>query len=81
MFHDNWYKQKLFQEILEKHDLWDQLLVDGGLEFNLICFVQDMLRDFRCNKTRQPWIGTKSTDVSSTHLILVTWTLAQSKLD
>ena len=62
-----------FRPILEKHGLWDQLRVDGGLEFSLICFVQDMLRDFRCNKTRQRWIGTKSTDVSSTCLILVTW--------
>ena len=44
-----------FRPILEKHGLWDQLRVDGGLEFNLICFVQDMLRDFRYNKTRQPW--------------------------
>ena len=45
-------------------------------DFNLICFVQDMLRDFRYNKTRQPWIRTKSTDVSSTCLALVTWGLA-----
>ena len=49
-----------FRSILEKHGIWDQLRVDGGLEFNLICFAQDMLRDFRCNKTRQLWIRTKS---------------------
>ena len=62
--------------ILEKHGLWDQLQIDGGLEFNLICFVRGSLRDFRYNKTRQPWIRTKSTDVSSTCLVLVTWALA-----
>ena len=55
-----------FRPILEKHGPSDQLRVDGGLEFNLICFVQDMLRDFRCSKTRQLWIRTNSTDVSST---------------
>ena len=54
-----------FRPILEEHGLWDQHQVDGGLEFNLICFVQDILGDFRYNKTRQPWISTKSTDVSS----------------
>ena len=65
-----------FRPILEKHGLWDQIRVDGGLEFNVICFVQDTLRDFRYNKTRQPWIRTKSADVSSTFLVLVTWALA-----
>ena len=65
-----------FRPILEKRSLWDQLRADGGLEFNLICFAQDMLREFRCNKIRQPWTRTKSTDVSSTYLILVTWELA-----
>ena len=58
-----------FRPILEKRGLWDQLRVDGGLKFNLICFVQDMLTGFRCNKIRQPWIRTKSADVSSTYLI------------
>ena len=62
-----------FRPILKKHGLWDQQRVDGGLEFSLICFVQDMLRDLRCNKTTQPWKGTKSTDVSSTCLVFVTW--------
>ena len=65
-----------FRPILEKHGLWDQLRVDGGLEFNLICFVQDMLKDFRNNKAREPWIKAKSTDVSSICLVLVTWVLA-----
>ena len=65
-----------FSRILEKHGLWDQLRVDGGLEFNLICFVNDMLRDFRYNKTRQTRIRNKSTNVSSTCLVLVTWALA-----
>ena len=64
-----------FRPILEKHGLWDELQVNGGLEFNLICFVEDMQRDFRCNKTRQTWIRPKSTDVSSTYLVLVTWAL------
>ena len=61
-----------FGPVLETHGLWHQLRVDGGLEFNLICFVQDMLREFRHNKTKQSWIRTKSTDVSSTCLVLVT---------
>ena len=68
--------QNYFRPILEKHGLWDQLRVDRGLEFNLICFVQEMLRDFRYIKTRQLWIRTKSTDVSSTYSVLVTWALA-----
>lgn len=50
--------------MLEKYGLWDQLRVDGGLEFTLICFVQEMVRDFRSNQTRKPWLRTKSTDVS-----------------
>ena len=64
-----------FRPILENYGLWDHCRVDGGLEFSLIYFVQDMLRDFRHSKTREPWIRTKSTDVSSTCLVLVTWTL------
>ena len=79
MFHDNRYKQKLFQANLR--ETWPMGSTSSRSDFNLICFVQDMLRDFRYNKTRQPWIRTKSTDVSSTCLVLVTWALAQNKLD
>ena len=64
-----------FRPILEKDGLWDHFQVDGGLEFTLIYFVQDMLTDFRNNKTRQPWLRTKSTDVTSTYLVLLKWAL------
>ena len=41
-----------FRPILKNHGLWNQLRIDGGLEFNLIFFVQDMLRDFTYNKIK-----------------------------
>ena len=69
-------RKNYFRTILQKNGLRDELLVDDGLEFNLIFFFQDMLREFRYNKTRQPWIRTKSTDMSSICLVLVRWALA-----
>ena len=62
-----------FRPILEKHGLWDQAQEDNGFEFNLVCFVEDMMRDFTCNKTRQPWIKIKSLHLSSTYFTLVTF--------
>ena len=59
-----------FRPILEEHGLRDERGEDDGLGF------QDMLRDFRYKKTRQSWIMTKSMDVSSICLVLVTLALA-----
>ena len=59
-----------FRPILEEHGLTDERGEDDGLWF------QDMLRDFRYKKTRQPCVMTKSMDVSSICLVLVTLALA-----
>ena len=43
--------------------MWDQVRVDGGKEFVLICHVQDILRNYRNNMLRDPYKVTKSTEV------------------
>ena len=42
--------------------LWDRVRVDGGQEFNLVCHIQEYLRDQRRNTTINPFKRTKSTD-------------------
>ena len=47
----------------ETYGLWDQVRVDGGGEFKLICYMQDLMRNARQNTTIEPFKTTKSTDV------------------
>ena len=42
--------------------LWDQVCVDGGQEFNLVCHIQEYLRNQRKNLTIDPFKSTKSTE-------------------
>ena len=44
------------------YGLWDQVRVDGGQEFNLVCYIQEYLRDQRRNPAINPFKSTKSTD-------------------
>ena len=48
---------------LLEHGIWDQVRVDGGKEFNLICHTQEHLQKFRTNIARKPFHKSKSTDV------------------
>jgi len=49
---------------LERFGIWDQVRVDGGKEFRLICHIQEHLQNFRMNLARKPYHQSKSTDVS-----------------
>ena len=44
------------------YGLWDQVRVDGGQKFNLVCHIQEYLRDQRRNTIIDPFKSTKSTD-------------------
>ena len=48
---------------LQEHGIWDQVRVDAGKEFNLICHTQDDLQKFRTNIARKPFHKSKSTDL------------------
>ena len=48
---------------LLEHGIWDQVSVDGGKEFSLICHTQEHLQKFRTNIARKPFLKSKSTDV------------------
>ena len=43
------------------YGLWDQVRVDGGREFNLVCHIQEYLRDQRRNPAIDPFKSTKTT--------------------
>ena len=49
--------------LLLEHDIWDQVRVNGGKEFNLICHTQEHIQKFRTNIARKPFRKSKSTDV------------------
>ena len=44
------------------YGLWEQVCVNSGQEFNLVCHIQGYLRDQRRNPTIDPFKSTKSTD-------------------
>ena len=49
--------------------MWDQLRVDGGKEFSLVCHIQDHLQNYRTNLGRKPYFMSKSTDVRQRDII------------
>ena len=53
---------EIYGNTVLKYGLWDQVRVDGGKEFVLICHVQEMIRDQRRNQSISPFKSTKSTD-------------------
>ena len=53
---------KIYRHFAMTHGLWDQVCVDRGQEFNLVCHIQDYLKDQRENPTIDPFKSTKSTD-------------------
>ena len=54
----------VFRETLLSYGLWDQVRVDHGKEFYLVLFVQEMLKVYRNNITRQPYVQTQSKQVT-----------------
>jgi len=55
------YKE-IYRHFTASYGLWDQIRVDGGQEFNLVCHIQEYLRDQRRNTTIEPFKSTKSTE-------------------
>jgi len=60
----------ILRSSLLRHGIWDQVRVDGGKEFSLICHIQEHLQSFRTNVSRKPYYKSKSTDVSILSLFL-----------
>ena len=53
---------EIYRQFTTSSGLWDQVRVDGGREFALICHVQNVLRSQRRNTSIEPFKSTKSTD-------------------
>ena len=53
---------EIYSHFTMTYGLWDQVRVDGGQEFNLVCYIQEYLRDQRRNPAIDPFKSTKSTD-------------------
>lgn len=53
---------EIYRHFTATYGLWDQIRVDGGQEFNLVCHIQEYLRNKRRNPTIEPFKSTKSTE-------------------
>ena len=53
---------EIYSNFTMTYGLWDQVRADGGREFNLVCHIQEYLRDQRRNPAIDPFKSTKSTD-------------------
>lgn len=54
--------EEVYEYFTKKYGLWDQVRVDGGKEFYLVCHVQELMRNQRRNTAIDPFKSTKSTD-------------------
>jgi len=52
----------VYRPALVKFGLWNQLRVDHGQEFVLCIFVQDLLKEHRIFRNKEPWKQTTSTE-------------------
>ena len=55
---------EIYSHFTMTYGLSDQVCVDGGQEFNLVCHIQEYLRDQRREPAIDPFKSTKSTDNS-----------------
>ena len=53
---------EIYRKFVLKYGLWDQVRIDGGKEFILISYVQELMRNQRRNQSIDPFKSTKSTD-------------------
>ena len=53
---------EIYSHFTMTYGLCDEVRVDGGQEFNLVCHIQGYLRDQRRNPAIDPFKSTKSTD-------------------
>ena len=53
---------EIYSHFTMTYRLWDQVRVDGGQEFNLVCHIQEYLRDQRRNPAIDSFKSAKSTD-------------------
>ena len=53
---------EIYSHFTMTYGLCDQVCVDGGQEFNLVCHIQEYLRDQRREPAIDPFKSTKSTD-------------------
>lgn len=53
---------QIYKKSAMEYGLWDQVRIDGGKEFVLICHIQEMMRDQRRNQSIEPFKSTKSTE-------------------
>ena len=53
---------EIYSHFTMTYGLWDQVRVDGGQGFNLVCHIQEYLRDQRRNPAIDPFKSIKTTD-------------------
>ena len=51
---------KMYEELLMGFGIWDQIRVDQGHEFYLMCYLQYKLKDLRYNQNRNAYVQTTS---------------------
>ena len=51
---------EMYRELIKNFGLWDQIRVDHGREFYLMCYLQFLLRDYRYNTNRNAYVQTSS---------------------
>lgn len=55
---------EMYRDLAKNFGLWDQIRVDHGREFYLMCYLQFLLGDERFNTNRRPYVQTSSRMVS-----------------
>ena len=48
----------MYKDIIEHRDAWDQISVDDGREFYLMCYLQYAVRELRFNTNRSAYVQT-----------------------
>jgi hypothetical protein len=51
---------QMYKDIIEHHGVWDQIRVDHGREFYLMCHLQYAIRGLRFNTNRSDYVQTIS---------------------
>jgi hypothetical protein len=54
----------MYRDLLLAFGIWDQMRVDQGHEFYLMCYLQHKLKDLRFNTNRNAYVQTTSRMVS-----------------
>ena len=60
----NWYHAYASRPIALQYGIWDTVRVDQSKEWTLLLYLQELLADYRLDKSKAPHIQTTSKEVS-----------------